>query len=90
MTLKQFNKANIGDKLRMFDGGSLRTKYKMNVVVRLKDTSDNIKRGRRYVVANLIDVNGTLYINSDYAKYCRYENDVNNYFKTLNIHFYGL
>lgn len=74
----------------MFDGGTLQTKYKMNVIVRLRDTSDNIKRGRRYVVTNLIDGNGTFYINSDYAKYCRYEDDAINYLKTLNRYFYGL
>ena len=62
MTYKQFNKVTIGDKLSMFDGGTLQAKYKMNVVVRLRETPENIKRNRRYAVVNLIEQNNTYYV----------------------------
>lgn len=90
MTYKQFNKATIGDKLSMFDGGMLQAKYKMNVVVRLRETPENVKRNRRYAVVNLIEQNNTMYINSYFAKYFRYEDDAVKYLRTLNGHFYGL
>lgn len=90
MTYKQFNKVTIGDRLSMFDGGTLHAKYKMNVVVRTRETPENIKRHRRYAVVNLIEQDGTMYINSDFAKYFRYEDDAVKYLKTLNGYFYGL
>lgn len=90
MTYKQFNKVTIGDKLSMFDDGTLQAKYKMNVVVRLRETPENIKRNRRYAVVNLIEQNNTMYINSDFAKYFKYEDDATEYLRTLNGHFYGL
>ena len=90
MTYRQYNKVTIGDKLPMFDGGMLLAKYKMNVVVLLRETPENVKRNRRYAVVNLIEQDGTMYINSDFAKYFRYEDDAVKYLRTLNRHFYGL
>jgi hypothetical protein len=90
MTFKQYNKVTIGDKLTMFDGGTLLAKYKMNVVVRMRDTPQLVRSGHKYLVAHLIEQNGTLYIDSDMAMYCRYEDDAMKHLRTYDRLVYGL